>query len=217
MTTQQPVLFIVADLHWIDPSTLEFLDLLLGQGADMRLCAVFTCRPEFHPSWPMAAHLIHLTLSRLAPLQIERLATHVAGGKALPAEVVQQLVTQTDGIPLFVEEMTKVVLESDLLQERGECYELTRALPTLAIPVTLHDTLRARLDRLATAKTVAQLGAVLGRTFSYELLQAVAVLDEGTLQHALTRLVEGELLAQRGVSPQAVYTFKHALVQEAAY
>ena len=125
--------------------------------------------------------------------------------------------TKTDGVPLFVEELTKTVLESGLLQETEEHYELTGPLPPLAIPATLHDSLMARLDRLATVKAVAQLGAVLGRTFSYEVLQAVTPLDEASLQQALARLVDAELLYQRGVPPQATYLFKHALIQEAAY
>jgi predicted ATPase len=135
----------------------------------------------------------------------------------LPPAVLQHVVTKTDGVPLFVEELTKTVLESGLLRETEEPYELTGPLPPLAIPATLHDSLMARLDRLAPIKAVAQLGAVLGRTFSYEVLQAVTPLDEASLQQALARLVEAELLYQRGVPPQAIYLFKHALIQEAAY
>ena len=141
----------------------------------------------------------------------------VAHGKALPAEVVEQVVAKTDGVPLFVEELTKMVLESGLLREERDCYELAGSLPPLAIPTTLHDSLMARLDRLATVKEVAQLGATLGREFSYELLRAVSPLDEVTIQHALARLVEVELFYQRGVPPRAMYIFKHALIQEAAY
>ena len=141
----------------------------------------------------------------------------VTGGKALPSEVVEQIVTKTDGVPLFVEELTKMVLESGLLREGEERYALTGPLPPLAIPATLHDSLMARLDRLATVKDVAQLGATIGRTFAYELLQAVSPLDEATLQHGLRQFVEAELVYQRGVPPQATYTFKHALIQDAAY
>src|SRR5262249_40106498 len=131
--------------------------------------------------------------------------------------VLQHVVTKTDGVPLFVEELTKAVLESGLLRETEEHYELTGPLPPQAIPATLHDSLMARLDRLAPVKAVAQLGAVLGRTFAYEVLQAVTSLDEASLQQALAQLVEAELLYQRGVPPQATYLFKHALIQEAAY
>jgi predicted ATPase len=141
----------------------------------------------------------------------------VAHGKALPPEVVEQIVAKTDGVPLFVEELTKMVLESGLLQERKERYELTGPLPPLAIPATLHDSLMARLDRLVTVKSLAQLGATLGREFSYELLQAVAPWDEATLRRGLQQLVEAELLYQRGLPPQATYLFKHALIQDAAY
>ena len=141
----------------------------------------------------------------------------VAHGKALPPEVVEQVVAKTDGVPLFVEELTKMVLESGLLQEREERYELTGPLPPLAIPTTLHDSLMARLDRLAAVKGLAQLGATLGREFSYELLQAVSPWDEGTLQRGLHQLVAAEFLYQRGLPPQATYRFKHALIQDAAY
>jgi class 3 adenylate cyclase/tetratricopeptide (TPR) repeat protein len=214
---RQPVLLVVEDLHWVDPSTLELLSLLMEQGAQARLCLVLTYRPEFHPPWAMAAHLTALTLQRFAPAQVARLATHVAGAKALPPVVLQEVVRQTDGVPLFVEELTKTVLESGLLQEGEERYELSGPLPPLAIPATLHDALMARLDRLATAKMVAQLGATLGRTFAYDLLQAAAPLETATLQAALVQLVEAEVVVQRGVPPQATYTFKHALIQEAAY
>jgi predicted ATPase len=140
-----------------------------------------------------------------------------AGSKGLPVEVVQEVVAKTDGVPLFVEELTKMVLESGLLRERDDRYDLTGALPPLAIPATLQDSLMARLDRLATVKEVAQLGATLGRLFSYELLRAVSSLDERALQGALQRLEEAELLYQRGVPPEATYLFKHALIQETAY
>ena len=141
----------------------------------------------------------------------------VTGGKPVPAEVLAQIVAKTDGIPLFVEELVKTILEAGLVQEDAGRYVLTGPLPPLAIPATLQDALMARLDRLAVVKEVAQLGAVLGREFAYELLQAVAPLDEATLQQALARLVEAELLYQRGLPPQATYIFKHALIQDAAY
>ena len=214
---RQPVLVIVEDLHWIDPSTLELLSLLIDQGASARLCLVLTTRPEFRPPWAMVAHLTSLALRRFAPAQVMRLATYVAGDKALPPTVLEEVVRKTDGVPLFVEELTKVVLESGLLQEQEDRYDLTGPLPPLAIPATLHDALMARLDRLAAAKLVAQLGAVIGRTFAYDLVQAVAPLDVVTLQGALVQLVEAELVAQRGLPPQAAYTFKHALVQDTAY
>ena len=211
------MLLIVEDLHWIDPSTLEFLTLLIDQGPTARLLTLLTCRPEFQTPWGFRAHLTPLTLSRLPRPQATQMTVRVTGGKALPSEVVEQIVTKTDGVPLFVEELTKMVLESGLLREGEERYELTGPLPPLAIPATLHDSLMARLDRLATVKDVAQLGATIGRTFAYELLQAVSPLDGVTLQHGLRQLVEAELVYQRGVPPQATYTFKHALIQDAAY
>jgi predicted ATPase len=197
-------------------SSLEFLSLLIDQ-VSAGLLILLTCRLEFRPPWSPRSRLTHLTLGHLGRAQVETMLEHITGGKALPAEVVQQIVTKTDGVPLFVEELTKAILESGLLQEREHRYELTGPLPLLAIPATLHDSLMARLDRLGIGKEVAQLSATLGRTFPYELLQAVAQLDESTLQQALTRLVEAELLYQRGVPPRATYFFKHALVQDAAY
>jgi len=145
------------------------------------------------------------------------MTSQVAHGKALPAEIVAQVVAKTDGVPLFVEELTKMVLESGLLQEREERYALTTPLPPLEIPATLHDALMAQLDRLATVKAMAQLGATLGREFTYDLLQAVSLWDEDTLQGGLHQLVAAEFLYQQGLSPQATYRFKHALTQEAAY
>jgi tetratricopeptide (TPR) repeat protein len=215
--TRQPVLFIVEDLHWIDPSTLEFVTLLIEQGPPAPILTVLTCRPEFHPPWPLRAHVTLLTLGRLAPPQVAQMMLRVTGDRTLPLEIVQQVVTKTDGVPLFVEELTKMVLESGFLHEAQGTYELTAPLPPLAIPTTLHDSLMARLDRLSTVKTVAQLGAAIGRTFAYELLQAVAPLDEALLQQGLQQLVAAELGYQRGRPPQATYMFKHALIQDAAY
>jgi class 3 adenylate cyclase/predicted ATPase len=214
---RQPTLAVWEDLHWADPSTLEFLSLLIDQTPTARLLTLCTCRPEFHPPWSARSYLTQLTLGRLGRAQVEAMIERITGGKLLPAEVVQQIVAKTDGVPLFVEELTKAILELDLLQEREDRYELSGPLPSLAIPATLHDSLMTRLDRLATGKEVAQLAATLGRTFPYELLRAVSPLDEATLQQALVRLVEAELLYQRGVPPQTTYMFKHALIQEAAY
>jgi predicted ATPase len=214
---QHPVVFIVEDLHWIDPSTLEFLDLLINQVPTASILTLLTCRPAFLPQWGSHSYLIHLTLNRLSRNQIAQMAERVAGGKSLPAEVLQQIVAKTDGVPLFVEEMTKVILESGHLKEITGDYELTGTLPSLAIPSTLQDSLMARLDRLVTAKGIAQFGAVIGRQFTYELLHAVSPVDEETLQRELGRLVEAELLYQRGLPPHATYVFKHALVRDEAY
>jgi class 3 adenylate cyclase/predicted ATPase len=217
IAAQQPVLFVMEDLHWVDPTTLELLSLLVDQGPTARILTLLTFRPDFHPPWTGRAHLIQVTLTRLPRRQAAELTGRVAHGKALPAEVVEQIVAKTDGVPLFVEELTKMVLESGLLQEREEGYVLTGPLPPLAIPTTLHDSLMARLDHLAAVKGLAQLGATLGREFAYALLHAVAPWDEGTVQRGLHQLVAAELLYQRGLPPQATYLFKHVLIQEAAY
>jgi predicted ATPase len=205
------------DLHWADPSTLELFHLLFDQISTARMLAVLTFRPEFTLPWRPRPHFTHLTLTRLEQPQVEAMVEKMTGGKALPGEVLQQIVAKTDGVPLFVEELSKMVLESSLLREVNGHYALTSPLPPLAIPATLQDSLMARLDRLATIKEIAQLGATLGREFSYELLHAVSLLDEKTLQQGLRQLVEAELLYQRGLPPQATYLFKHALVQEIAY
>ncbi|MBI3800143.1 MAG: AAA family ATPase, partial [Deltaproteobacteria bacterium] len=214
---QRPVLLIVEDLHWVDPSTLELLSLLLDQAPMTSTLIVLTFRPDFTAPWALHSHITQLTLGRLGRKQVEAMVERVARDRALPSEVLQQVIAKTDGVPLFVEELTKMVLESGLLKEQENHYELTSPLPSLAIPTTLHDSLMARLDRLSTVKEVAQLGATLGREFTYELLQAVSPLDAAELQRDLTRLVEAELLYQRGFPPQARYIFKHALIQEAAY
>src|SRR5215475_7155071 len=205
------------DLHWVDPTTLELLSLLVDQGPTARILVLLTFRPDFSPPWMGRSHLTQITLPRLPRHQAAEMTGRVAHRKALPAEVVGQVVAKTDGVPLFVEELTKMILESGLLQEREEHYELTGPLPPLAIPTTLHDSLMVRLDRLATVKALAQLGATLGREFSYNLLQAVYPWDEGILQRGLQQLVEAEFLYQQGLPPQATYVFKHALIQEAAY
>jgi predicted ATPase/class 3 adenylate cyclase len=217
IAAQQPVLFVMEDLHWVDPTTLDFLSLLVDQGPTARILALFTFRPDFSPPWTGRSHLTQVTLPRLPRRQATEMMDRVAHGKALPPEVVAQVVAKTDGVPLFVEELTKMVLESGLLQEQEERYALTGPLPPLAIPSTLHDSLMARLDRLATVKSLAQLGATLGREFPYALLHAVSPWDEETLRQGLSQLVEAEFLYRQGLPPQATYRFKHALIQDAAY
>jgi predicted ATPase len=178
---------------------------------------LLTCRPHFQPAWHHRSYLTEITVSRLSQPQMARMTTDLAGGKPLPGQVLAQITGKTDGVPLFVEELTKAVLESGMLQEVDGHYALTGSFPTFAIPATLQDSLMARLDRLDTAKAVAQYAAVIGRQFSYELLQAVWPVNKVRLQHELGRLVEAEIVYQRGVPPQATYTFKHALIQDAAY
>src|SRR5262249_21468824 len=207
------------DLHWADPSTLEVLTLFLDQVPTARLLATLTFRPEFTPPWKPRSYMSPLTLSRLGRPQAEAIVQQVTGGHPLSKEVVQQIVSKTDGVPLFVEELTKTVLESGKSQESigGSGRGLDRPALSLGIPATLQDALMARLDRLGTAKEIAQVGAVLGCEFSYELLQAVSPAEEPVVQQGLGRLVDVELLYQRGLPPYAVYTFKHALIQDTAY
>jgi predicted ATPase len=214
---RQPVLVAWEDLHWADPTTLEVLGLVIEQAPTVPMQHVLTYRPEFNPPWPQRSHITPLVLNRLERPQVKALITQRARGKALPDEVVQHIVAKTDGVPLYVEELTKMLLTSTLLREEADQYVLTGPLRTVAIPDTLQDALMARLDQLTTAKEVAQLGAVLGREFTYELLQAIAPQDEDTLQAGLAQLVGAELLYQRGRPPRARYIFKHALIQDAAY
>src|SRR5262245_27482642 len=215
--TRQPVLAVWEDLHWADPTTLELLGLLVEQTPTAAMLHVLTFRPEFSPPWPTRSHLTPITLNRLERPQVAALIAHLAGSKALPAEVVAHTVTKTDGVPLYVEELTKMLLASDLLRAEAEHYVLTGPLSTMAIPETLQDSLMARLDQLGIAKEVAQLGAVLGREFAYDMLMAVSSQDEAAVQDGLARLVAAELLYQRGRPPRAWYMFKHALIQDAAY
>jgi class 3 adenylate cyclase/predicted ATPase len=213
----QPVLVLWEDLHWADPSTLELLGLVIEQTPTAAMLHVLTFRPEFVPPWPPHSHMTPLTLNRLERRQVEALVTQLAKGKTLPAEMVEYIVAKTDGVPLFVEELTKTLLESTLLQEAADRYVLTGPLSNVAIPATLQDSLMARLDRLPAVREVAQLGAVLGREFAYEMLRTLGVMEEPILQDGLAQLVNAELLYQRGRLPRAKYIFKHALVQDAAY
>ena len=218
-THHQPVLLIVEDLHWSDPSTLEFLNLVVDRGSAPNLLTLLTFRPDFTPSWLTSPHVTPITLNRLTRKQVAIMVEHVTKGRLLPSEVMRQIVTKTDGVPLFVEELTKMVLESGLLREREGGYELTQPLLSLAIPTTLQDSLTARLDQLGTAKEVAQLGAVLGSQFSHEVLQAVSSLDEKTLQKELSRLVDAGVLSHQQISQSGgtMYVFRHPLIREAAY
>ncbi|ETW97682.1 MAG: hypothetical protein ETSY1_21685 [Candidatus Entotheonella factor] len=214
---QQPLCVVVEDLHWIDASTLELLSLLIDQAPMARMLLLLTFRPEFEPPWGNRSYVTQLTLSPLSHAQIEVLVGEITHGIPLPPDMLQQLVVKTDGVPLFGEELTKMVIDSGLVKEKDGRYELAGSSPDLAIPSTLHDLLMTRLDRLGAVKHTAQLGATLGKEFTYEVLQAVSTLDETALQHDLAQLVEAELLYQQGLKPRARYAFKHALIQEAAY
>ena len=212
----RPVLMIVEDLQWIDPTSLEALCRIIEEASGLRLLLLMTARPEFTPPWPNHRHTATMTLTRLGRSEIEALVAGMSHGRPLPAEVFEQIADRTDGVPLFIEELTKSVLESGLLREVGDRYELSAPLPALAIPSTLHASLLARLDRLALGKDIAQVAAVIGREFSYRLILAVGGLVEPDLNAALARLVAAELIFQRGLPPEATYVFKHALLQDAA-
>jgi class 3 adenylate cyclase/tetratricopeptide (TPR) repeat protein len=214
---ERPVLCVVEDLHWADPSTLEFLGLLLDWAPTSKVLAVFTFRPEFSPPWTGRTHMTQINLNRLTRRQALQMVDRLTGGKAMPEVVLSQVASKSDGVPLFVEELTRMVVESGLVKEVDDHYALTGPLPPLAIPSTLQDSLTARLDRLGSAREVAQLGAVLGRGFTYELIQYVSPLNESTLRRYLEQLVKAEFLYQWGLPPEATYTFRHALVQDAAY
>jgi class 3 adenylate cyclase/predicted ATPase len=203
LARQQPVVMVFEDAHWIDPTSRELLDLTVEHVRSLPVLLIVTFRPEFQPPWTGQPQVTMLTLNRLDLRDRTALIEQIAGGKALPDEVVAQIVDRTDGVPLFVEELTKSVLES--------------GVSLVGIPTTLHDSLMARLDRLASVRLVAQIGAAIGREFSYQLLHAVSCLSDDELQAALGRLIGSELVFQRGTPPDAVYTFKHALVQDAAH
>jgi predicted ATPase len=217
LACRQPVVMVFEDAHWIDPTSRELLDLTVERVRSLPVLLIVTFRLEFQPPWTGQPQVTMLTLNRLDRRDRTALVEQIAGGKALPEEVVAQIVDRTDGVPLFVEELTKSVLESGLLHEAADRYVLDGALPPFAIPTSLHDSLMARLDRLASVRLVAQTGAAIGREFPYALLRAVSRLPEDELQAALARLVASELVFQRGTPPDAVYAFKHALVQDAAH
>ena len=217
LAARQPLLLLFEDVHWIDPTTQEFLDLLVPRVAQSPVLLLITHRPEYLPHWAGAADVTQMRLNRLSRKLGAELADRVTAGQALPPEVLEQIMAKTDGVPLFVEELTKAVLESGLLRLGRNGYELTGPLNALAIPSTLQDSLMARLDRLSEVREVAQIGACIGREFGHELLSAVAGLPQAMLQAALAQLADADLIFARGTAPDALYTFKHALVQDAAY
>jgi class 3 adenylate cyclase/tetratricopeptide (TPR) repeat protein len=216
LAARQPVLMVWEDLHWSDPTTRESLDLLVDRVPRLRALLILTFRPEFTPPWIGRPHVTMLNLNRLPRRQGAEMIAYLTGGKALPKEVAEQIIERTDGIPLFIEELTKTVVESGLLSEAGDHYALAPMAP-LAIPTSLHASLLARLDSLAPTREVAQIGAALGRSFTYELISAVAGMPQQKLDRALEQLAGAGLIFRRGLPPDAEYTFKHALVQDAAY
>ena len=217
LAARQPVLMVFEDVHWSDPTTREVLDLLVDRVPTLRLLVIITFRPEFTPPWSGRPHVSLFTLSRLPPRQRAEMITHMIGGKTLPKEIADQIINRTDGVPLFIEELTKAVVESGIVAEEGDHYALKGPVAPLAIPTTLHGSLLARLDRLAPTRELAQIGAALGRQFSHELISAVAEMPPRQLDEAMAQLVRAELVFRRGTPPDAEYTFKHALVQDAAY
>jgi class 3 adenylate cyclase/predicted ATPase len=217
LARQAPVVMVFEDAHWIDPTSRELLDLTVDRVRSLPVLLIVTFRPEFQPPWTGQPQVTMLALNRMDRRDRAALVVQIAGGKALPADVIAQIVERTDGVPLFVEELTKSILESGLLRAEADRYVLDGTLPPFSIPTSLHASLLARLDRLASVRLVAQIGAAIGREFSFGLLRLVSRLPEDELQAALDRLVGSELVFQRGTPPDAVYTFKHALVQDAAH
>ena len=215
--TRQPVLFIVEDIHWIDPSTLELLDQLILEVGKKKILIFLTYRPQFIPHWQPQENITKIDLSTLSKKNAAEIIRRVAGDKDLPQEVIEHIITKTSGIPLFLEELTKMMLESQMLVEKNGKYELSAPLETLGIPTTLQDSLTARLDRMKGAKVVAQLGAAIGREFSYEMLDAIPGPHHIQLRPQLDRLVQAGILFQKGTEPKESYTFKHALIQDSAY
>ena len=216
-SAKQPVLMIIEDTHWIDPTTQEVLDLLLPNIADNRILAVITYRPEYRPLWSGLAHAMTLPVVRLPRRDVVLLIEKMAGGKRLAQEVLEQIIAKTDGVPLFVEELTKSLIESGLIVETEDSYQVSDSLPELVIPATLQDSLTARLDRAASMREVAQVGACIGRQFGREMVAAVLALDEAPVNDNLRQLEAAGLLFRIGTARNVSYAFKHALVRDAAY
>ena len=216
LARQNPVLMIFEDAHWTDPTSLEAFGRAVDRIRTYRVLLMVTCRPEFDLPWIGQPHVTALTLNRLAPREIAAMIDHVVGNELLPASIRQDIIERADGIPLFVEEMTKAMLEAD---GEGAARRTVAALPSpaQAVPASLHASLMARLDKLGPAKEVAQMGAAIGREFPHALLAAVVRKPEAELQSALDRLIAASLLFRQGLPPHATYLFKHALVRDAAY
>ena len=217
LARSRPVLFLIEDVHWVDATTLEAISRIIPQITTVRIFLLMTFRPEFMPPWLDHSHVTMLRLNRLPREQVGAMVIDMTDGMELPPEIYDQIIRKTDGVPLFVEELTKTVLESGQLDIAGDRYIVIPQLRSFAIPETLHDSLIARLDRLGSIKEIAQIGAALGREFSYRLLAAVAPTASIPLEAALAQLGAAELIFARGEPPDSTYVFKHALVQEAAY
>jgi predicted ATPase/class 3 adenylate cyclase len=217
LAIHQPVFIIFEDVHWIDPTSLELLAATVMHMSQCRALLLITARAEFTPPWPNYPHITTIPLTHLGPPFSAKLVEWVADGRTLPKELIDEILARTDGVPLFIEELTKTVLESELLRERDGRYVLDGPLESSAIPTTLQASLMARLDRFAVVREVAQIGAVAGREFHFELLNTVAGLPKERLEEALEQLEQSELVFRRGEIPHAIYTFKHTLVRDAAY
>ena len=217
LADRSPVLFIVEDAHWLDPTTLDLMTRIIDRIRQMRVLLVITFRPDFKPVWADYSHVTFLTLSRLPRRQSAELVAALTGGKALPPEVQQAILSKTDGVPLYIEALTENVVESGLLTEGNHAFTLKGPLKELPIPDSLQALLMERVDRLGPAKDIVQTGAAIGREFTYELLRATVDATDNQLKHALDLFVASGLIFQEGEIPNATYHFKHALVQEAAY
>jgi DNA-binding winged helix-turn-helix (wHTH) protein/tetratricopeptide (TPR) repeat protein len=217
LAASQPVLVVLEDAHWIDPTTRELFDIIVDRARDLPLLVIITYRPEFSAPWLGQSHVTAMTLNRLGRRDNAALIKQVAGGKDLPPVLLEQIVTRTDGVPLFIEEVTKSILESGMLRAEGSAYFLEGPLPTVAVPPSLQASLVARLDRIASARGVVQTGSALGREFRYALVRAVSSLADAELEAMLELLVTSGLVHKRGEARHAVYAFKHALVRDAAY
>src|SRR4029077_16624736 len=215
LAARRPVLMVFEDVHWIDPTSLDLLDLVVDRVATLRVLLIITFRPEFAPTLIGRSVVILISLGRLPRRQRAEMIMRVTGGKALPQEIAERIIDRTDGVPLFIEELTKAVIESGMLTDVGDRFDARGPARRLAIPTSLQGSLLARLDRLAPVREMAQIGAALGRSFSPELISAVAAVPQHQVDEALAQLVCAELVSQRGTPPDAEYTFKHALVQDA--
>lgn len=212
-----PLILVIEDLHWVDASTLELIEAINAHAAAVKLMVILTFRPDFTPAWSGASHITSIQVGRLPRADVGDMIDSVTMGKALPRDILDQIARKTDGIPLFVEELTKTVIESGLLTDRDSHYEMSGIPSPFTIPATLRDSLTARLDGLSGAKLVAQVGAAIGRVFSYDMVHAVAGMEEADLRVHLSQLARSEILLQRGLPPRSTYTFRHSLIQDAAY
>lgn len=217
MSQQVPVLMVIEDAQWVDPTTLELLTALINRLRDKRILLIIAYRPEFAPPWGREGHVTTCTLKHLSRKESAQLVCQITGGKTLPGDIIDQIVSRTDGVPLFIEELTKSVLESGLLRDAGDGFELQGTSSSFVIPNSLQDSLMARLDRLPSAKEIAQIGAVIGREFSYELLSQATEQEAQYIDAALEDLVESGLLFRHGNYPNAVFEFKHALIRDVSY